>query len=1106
MMDAVLVEHFHAAHRQRRTGMLLVSGETGEAHFAFQEGNPVAIDFGVDKERLLADALLEHHRITAEFHQALLAVYRSGQASVAETVLRHQAASEDELARTTQAMVEDALCRAFTGRSGKVDFQDGVPADTLDFALRAFRLRIDAEVLLRTTRQRVEEIRAVAADDPGWAAVYSLSESAGSSELSAFEKLVLNVVDGRRPVAELAVACRDSCHNLARTLRGLAAKGVVQRVQAKAVTAVAPMAAAPAARPPEFVPVRRIAVEEPPLISLRLALMIAALVVAVAVGWLVVVYEKKRRALQESTDRIGELLGRSQWQGAQDLISEAERQAGNDLEAKREVDGFRQMVVRALKGERDSILRLVETGDFAGARKRIAAYPPAPEVEELRVAVVRAEKLQAERAAALVAQVEDLLRRGDIAGAAQVAGAGEARPARDHEAALEALDRWRAARLDEAAVAGAPLRARREALTRLATGVPSQGQAATAERIQAEVVQAEQALRQHLDRLGRVVDGGDAEAAATELERLRLAELSEGLPWSREVALLRARIERLRAEGEDLRRRAVAAVRDPAAKLDQAIAGVEGLAARSSGAVVKEAQEIAGLLRALQQQSDDRTPSERAVAIRALTAGRTLPPAVATALAERADRIERIEKVAGEELELARRARREGEFARARTLLIAMTARIDLRRTEALRQAENELVEVEAAIVHREGLKKDLERAVGAGDVAAAGALAREMGLRYLPLAVDSLPQGAEVRREGRLLGATPLLLDIPAADRVDADFEISAPGYQTRVVKGAEAEAGWRLLARLERTVVASGRIPQTVTSRPSAVGGVVVVASRLGAGLIAGDGSVTHVPFGGVAVENPIYAAASGGDGVVIIPTRDRIALRLQGKSVERLSLPVGTDLAPALYRSDLVVGRRLVVVAGDDGRLCAGDESGGLGWSGAPGAPFAAAPLVIGERVLSVRRDGRLEQHGVEDGHLVPAASAAVGAPVLAAWAIAGGFAGLTATDHWRWQGGAVTRQALPIPAAICGERVIISTSGRVLVEEGGTWNEVGRSDKAPTAEIVAWKGHAVLPQGNVLVVLGKRGFALRGKADFLAGAVLGERLVAVDQAGQVQVFDP
>jgi hypothetical protein len=265
--------------------------------------------------------------------------------------------------------------------------------------------------------------------------------------------------------------------------------------------------------------------------------------------------------------------------------------------------------------------------------------------------------------------------------------------------------------------------------------------------------------------------------------------------------------------------------------------------------------------------------------------------------------------------------------------------------------------------------------------------------------------------------------------------------------------------------------------------------------------------VPFGNAAVDQPIYAAAAPwGDGMVFA-TRDSIALRFHEGAVVRLPLPAVSDQAPAVYISELVVGRVLLVLAALDGRLYAGDQHGGQGWQTPAGALFVAAPQVVGDLVLGVRGDGRLETRSVEDGREVDSAVSELGAPVLAAWPIPGGFAGLTANEAWCWKGAALTRQSLPVPVVVAGERVAISHAGRVLVEgDDGTWSDVGRLEGQPTAQPIAWRGHAVIPQGRSMLVLGRRGFVLRSKAEFLPAAVLGERLVAIDQAGAVQVFDP
>ena len=90
-------------------------------------------------------------------------------------------------------------------------------ANTFDFDNSAIRLRIGTEVLLNTVQSRVNEIDHVMTDVGGSKAVFSLSESeSGSAPLSDFEKHVLNFIDGRKTVEEIAVAFRESTINMSR--------------------------------------------------------------------------------------------------------------------------------------------------------------------------------------------------------------------------------------------------------------------------------------------------------------------------------------------------------------------------------------------------------------------------------------------------------------------------------------------------------------------------------------------------------------------------------------------------------------------------------------------------------------------------------------------------------------------------------------------------------------------------------------------------------------------------------------------------------------------------------------------------------------------------
>ena len=112
-------------------------------------------------------------------------------------------------------------------------------------------------------------------------------------------------------------------------------------------------------------------------------------------------------------------------------------------------------------------------------------------------------------------------------------------------------------------------------------------------------------------------------------------------------------------------------------------------------------------------------------------------------------------------------------------------------------------------------------------------------------------------------------------------------------------------------------------------------------------------------------------------------------------------------------------------------------------------------------------------------------------------------------WEYDGEQLKRTALPQPAASGVQDLVITPTNHVLVRAttgDRGWDDLGKLDTPLSGTPLVWNGHAVLPTGNALLVLGKRGFRLNGGSEFLSPVVLGKRLVVITQDGDVSQFDP
>ena len=100
----------------------------------------------------------------------------------------------------------------------------------------------------------------------------------------------------------------------------------------------------------------------------------------------------------------------------------------------------------------------------------------------------------------------------------------------------------------------------------------------------------------------------------------------------------------------------------------------------------------------------------------------------------------------------------------------------------------------------------------------------------------------------------------------------------------------------------------------------------------------------------------------------------------------------------------------------------------------------------------------------------------------------------------------RTPLPQEIRSAGQGVLITPDNHAWILAGATWQDLGRFEGRPSAEPLAWAGHAVLPLGKLLLVLGPKGFAVPANDEFLAPAVVGKQLAVATAGGMVRFYAP
>jgi hypothetical protein len=1125
MLNAALVEQLGSIHRNQKSGVLTVVGNGFRLRFCIQDGDPVALDFCADKELLLARALLDFHKIGPELYQLVVGAREAGKDTVTGMVRRHQAANEDEIGVVTRSMVEDTLVRAFGTMHYEMRFDESEGIDTFDFDTTAVRLRIGAPVLLSTVQSRVAEMDKVIKEIGGGNAVFTLAESEATVPLSEYEKHVLNFIDGHRSVEDIAIAFRENTLNMSRLIGTLVSKGVVRRssgsgtrLQEPAIKAGVPAstpdhglaaagtsaspAPAPAPAPRPASAPRRLSMGT--VLALGAAVMLILVVMVLMAQW-----RGRNAALASASHALDTHIMTKHWDEALSQIAESKRSAGNDLVALRQVADLQARLDAAFKVEHDAIVSLITNQEFTAAHARIAKLPIDGDVAELRLRVQGAEAAFKSAADELRDRVSKQLDDGRPTDARAAIAAANGRIG---AAAGEYLDRWRLQTLERASSATAPLSQRAAFIEQLKASNPTQHQLDQIARIVGEFATLQQRSADQILNLKGRVEKGAFEEVSSEFERLRLGDQTRGTPLAAQTEALRVGNDHMRVQLTGEYDDAMALVRS----------SDEGPAMLSAAAAIQKTLEQYPLasnatqLRLANQLLADaagligeRTASDEALALDGWLQDRQPAAEITEIIKQRAARLRAIEVAADDALSNGRAYIRESDWDQAGRTFEQLAARKEWQHTAAHATALHEIEDLKVARAKQQAWQEDLTRAMLSGDVAECYRIQQKMGLKYLPLLVMSAPAGASVWREGMQIGTTPCKLDIPAGERTALVLELRRAGFVTKSVPASQADAGWMLQVDLEREALARYELNMTITSPPTVLDGKVWIANRQSAVALVPGSKPERVmidPNGLIDTGGqPLYAAPTAAGNAVFFGTREGIAIKRTSQGVERLPLNGRTDFAIAVFSSQLVQGRRLLIVAGMDGVLHASDErSADSAWNGISGETFAAPPRLLGDQLMVVRRNGRIEVYQADDGKL--SAQFDLGAATIAVWETTDGLAGLTADFSWSSAMAAPVKEALPQQAAAGGEDVFITNDNHVFlrVQSGEAWKDLGRVDGKTSGQPRRWGNQAVLPMGNTLVVLGPHGFKVSSGSPFLAPALLGDRMVAVNGGGLVLFY--
>jgi len=813
--------------------------------------------------------------------------------------------------------------------------------------------------------------------------------------------------------------------------------------------------------------------------------------------------------------RLDQALVLRRWNEATITSDEAARKAAGTASAQRRADELGRRLREALDREAEVIRGLTSKLDFANARPRATALPAGEAGNRLRADLDRAEAESQRRSESCTAQVRQLLAQGRIVQALAVI---DAAAGREGEAAASDIDRWRVKGIEEANAPGSSLGERLGAAERVLAARPSPAQAEQCRRVQIEVQRALGKRLEEMRAVAALAEAGDYAAAEAEITRMKLNGAQPSAEMEKEARTLVARVRAVRQELDAAYAAGLAPLRDHAdpGALQAALDAVEGVLVKRPKAGNRPALDaVRGALRVAVPAAAAATVEAETEALSGLLVGPTvLSGDLAAAVNGRVTRLHALISDAQSALDYARKLARENLLADALKAFDEIQRRGEWRRIAAASGLATEIAAVRERKLRQDAQLERFRATLAKGDHGAAYAMAREIGLKTLPLLIESRPSGAEVWRSGTRLGLTPLVLEFAAVDRGDLALELRLPGHLPLAMRGGDAIGGWRLMGWLQRQPAATASLAFTITNHPAAVDGRLWLASGAQIAAVAADGTVQRFATENSAVDvgralsEPLYAPAGAADDGVLIATRDRLILRLGKRGVERLPVAERSDRAVAAYRSRLVLNRRWLVIAGLDGALHASDDRDqSARWDSPAGAPFAADPVAVGEHVLTLRSDGSLESWQGDNGTLVRRTRLAE--PALTAWVTATGLAGYSGKTAWSWSGGSdIDVVALPREPVAGGPGVFTTLDRHVFVAAASSavneWLDLGQYQGRLSATPVRWRGHAVVPTGDTLQFLGPQAFTAKIGGVFLTPVELGDRLACATASGEVVIY--
>ncbi|MDX2184470.1 MAG: DUF4388 domain-containing protein [Gemmatimonadaceae bacterium] len=212
----------------KKTGCLSVSHKNNFGYIYFDKGR-ISFAAIVNRRDRLGDILVKSGVITHEQLEETIALQsKSRDMRLGDLLVERGLLSREALHQQITVQIEEAVYFLFTWTQGTFSFEADVLPDLQDFLVS-----INPESLLLEGARRVDEWSVIEKKIPSFDVVFELDRAKlalANNELSAEQKAIAQLIDGRRDVAEIVEESGMIEFDVGKAMYGLLTAGFLHRV------------------------------------------------------------------------------------------------------------------------------------------------------------------------------------------------------------------------------------------------------------------------------------------------------------------------------------------------------------------------------------------------------------------------------------------------------------------------------------------------------------------------------------------------------------------------------------------------------------------------------------------------------------------------------------------------------------------------------------------------------------------------------------------------------------------------------------------------------------------------------------------------------------